>query len=77
MGKKIEEKKYTLKEVEKMIDKLYAGKQTSEIGVIKLANMYDKIEDTIYPYSDNEAQEYLSGVMDELYQIIKKRKDWG
>ncbi len=66
-------KKYTLKEVKKIVGSLYTGEQASKIETVKLISIHYKLENEIYPKSNKEAKEYLSENMHEIYQILKKR----
>jgi hypothetical protein len=70
-------KKYTVNTVKKMVDKLYGGKLAHNLETPELKKIYNKIEDEIYPYSDNDAKTYLSDyVLLEIDWILKKRDEW-
>lgn len=71
--KRERKKEYTEAEVEKMVDKLFNGKDYSELGSRKLENIQDKIDNEIYPNSNNDAREYLSDVLDEIQDILERR----
>ncbi len=70
-------KKYTVKEVTRIVDKLEGGKNIYDIETSKLKQIYNKLEDKIYHYSDNDAQTYLSDyILLEIESILKKRDKW-